>query len=433
MKFKNFFNFLFTFLDKKKIRYCILRNYENFPNSNSSKDIDILIDKRNLKKINNFLFRNFNVTTINERKSVFTYFLSDINDNKKKALQVDFITEVSWKGLKYLDNNKIFNNSATYKSNKLIKIPSPTNQVIIMFFSSYLIGGWINTKYQPLVIKIFKINKDYALNYLSKIAGKKLALKVLNYNFKKDYKSLLKILKYIKFNFIRKKLLENPLYFFINLCKHYIYEFRIKFTSYPLNEFCFLGIDGVGKTSIIKNIDIGLTGCAKEIKIIHLKHPFFKEKNLQNTNPHNKKKRNLFVSILKVVYWLFGYYFKKNIHGFKNSTIILWDRYIYDIWVDPLRYRLKLPKFLVIFFKNIAPKPDFTFILTDKPDRIFRRKKELSLKEIKKYNKRYIQLSKSLNSSKLINTSKGINKTSLKILNIIKKILNKKSRNKINL
>ena len=41
---------LFNKFHERKIKYCILRNYEGLPEKMTSSDVDILVDKRNLVK-----------------------------------------------------------------------------------------------------------------------------------------------------------------------------------------------------------------------------------------------------------------------------------------------------------------------------------------------------------------------------------------------
>jgi thymidylate kinase len=433
MRFKKFLVLFLSFLNKKKINYCILRNYKNFPYSNSSKDIDILIDKKNLRQINNFLLKNYHVTNFNERKNVVTYFITNILDGKKRALHLDLITEISWKGLKYFSNHEIFKNSKIYQNNKVLKIPSNYHQAIITLFSSYLIGGWIKMKYQSYTIRVFKSQRSKTINVLQNIAGEKLAIKIYNFNINKEYNQLIKILKYIKLRIIFYNFFKNPIIFILNIFKHYQKEIKIRFTHYPLNEFCFLGVDGVGKSSIIKTLSKKLDGSAQHIKIIHLKHSLFEfeKKSSSNKIPHKGKPRSVVISVIKIFYWLYCYHYKKIFHGYKNSTIILWDRYMYDILIDPIRYKIKLPKTLFNLSKIIVPKPDYTFILTGRPKDIFKRKKELTLNEIKNYNSKYLQISYKLKNSKIIDTSRGINNTSDKILNDMKIILKKASIKKV--
>ena len=61
------FSSLIKELEKANIRYFILRNYEQLPNANPSKDIDILIEPCKIKEANHILqqvYKQQNVTHI---------------------------------------------------------------------------------------------------------------------------------------------------------------------------------------------------------------------------------------------------------------------------------------------------------------------------------------------------------------------------------
>ena len=49
----------FNELTKERIDYIVLRNHEGLPQINSSKDVDILIDKKNLFITNKILIKLF--------------------------------------------------------------------------------------------------------------------------------------------------------------------------------------------------------------------------------------------------------------------------------------------------------------------------------------------------------------------------------------
>ena len=52
---------LFSNINKKKIRYAILRNYESMPNKPKNRnyfDLDIIVSKKDLKKFQDLLIKN---------------------------------------------------------------------------------------------------------------------------------------------------------------------------------------------------------------------------------------------------------------------------------------------------------------------------------------------------------------------------------------
>lgn len=142
----------------------------------------------------------------------------------------------------------------------------------------------------------------------------------------------------------------------------------------------FVGVDGSGKSSIINNIEL-------ENKIIFHFCPvsrYNKSKTIVS-NPHNQKLYSEWLSGIKVflLFILFWFGYLKNIYLKKKSNLIIGDRYIYDIYFDPIRYRLKINKNILSKILHLFPKPDFVFCCYGSPDEIYKRKPELSLKVIK--------------------------------------------------
>jgi len=49
---KQFLKIIFNFLNKKKIDYCVERNYEKYPNKITG-DVDLIVDKKKIKYVTN--------------------------------------------------------------------------------------------------------------------------------------------------------------------------------------------------------------------------------------------------------------------------------------------------------------------------------------------------------------------------------------------
>ena len=72
---------------------------------------------------------------------------------------------------------------------------------------------------------------------------------------------------------------------------------------------------------------------------------------------------------------------------FVSGAIMLCDRYIYDIWTkEQLEMRPGHPLGILHFLHcGAIRRPELAFVLTDEPEAIYRRKKELSLEDIRRY------------------------------------------------
>ena len=129
------------------------------------------------------------------------------------------------------------------------------------------------------------------------------------------------------------------------------------------------------------------------------------------TNPHRSKPSNELISFIRMIYyWLdycIGYYISVRPLVKKGKTVIF-DRYIYDIYVDPVRSKIKLPQRLLRFFADIAPQMDASLIMLCDPDIIYARKQELSKDEIIRQIGMYRELAESRKTFFVFDSSKDV-------------------------
>ncbi len=176
---------------------------------------------------------------------------------------------------------------------------------------------------------------------------------------------------------------------------------KISLLTHRINEkpsvtICFLGPDGSGKSTIINKLQ-------KEKLFInnyyfHLKPLIVDNANTKNVvaNPHDKPVYSGFKSYLKLLYFIFEYNLGwiKNIWPLKiKSSLIIFDRYYDDIFVDYKRYRFGGKVVFAKLVKKIIPKPDIYFILTADAQVIYNRKKEVTFDELERQISGYNELS----------------------------------------
>jgi thymidylate kinase len=180
----------------------------------------------------------------------------------------------------------------------------------------------------------------------------------------------------------------------------------------------FLGVDGSGKSTLINSI---LKKDRKKFNKIHFVPDYFRKNNKQNINPHKQIKRGKIFSLLKILYWLVNYQIFK-ILNYNSKKIYIFDRYIYDVLIDPLRYRFSLSKIIITKIVKFAIKPDLIVLLTGDPKKIYFRKKEIKLNDTIKLNDRYIKFVQKFDVKIILNCLNKIDSNRDKILNHIKKL-----------
>ena len=186
-----------------------------------------------------------------------------------------------------------------------------------------------------------------------------------------------------------------------------------------------MGVDGSGKTTLIKQLNKQLKRNYKNIKNLHLRpYLFLTDTSTVNKKPHDKKKLSSHsVSLVRILIWLFMYHIFFFINLKKKNQLIIFDRYAHDLLVDNIRYRFNLPKKITQFILKLFPKPHLWIILKAPIKLIEKRKKELPNKELKRQMNEYIFFSKKKNNVLVVDTRYNIRKNILLIIKKMKSIV----------
>jgi thymidylate kinase len=196
----------------------------------------------------------------------------------------------------------------------------------------------------------------------------------------------------------------------------------------PTVIISFMGVDGTGKTSLIKLLNKKLKKKYKKIKYIHLRpYLFLFDKTVTNKNPHKKIiMKSKFESLVIILLWLIIYKFFFLIKIKKKNQLIIFDRYAHDLLIDKTRYSFNLSNKLTEKILSFFPKPNLWIILKAQIKTIEKRKKELSTKELNRQMREYLSFSKKEINTIVLNTNNSIKKTILVILKKIESIHSKK-------
>lgn len=183
----------------------------------------------------------------------------------------------------------------------------------------------------------------------------------------------------------------------------------------------FLGTDGSGKTTLIKKLIKKLKSKKYLIKSHHLKPSLVKNKRSKIVKfPHKQTPRSNILSFFKIIQWLLIYRFYFFGKFFYPKQVHLFDRYADDLLIDPIRYRFKLNINLSKFLLSFFPRPDLWIILSGDPKEIWRRKKEIDFKVLKKLTLEYIKFSKDKKNILFFRKNKDFKIIEKKIINLIK-------------
>jgi thymidylate kinase len=149
----------------------------------------------------------------------------------------------------------------------------------------------------------------------------------------------------------------------------------------------FYGPDGAGKSSVIERVEARLAPAFRRTARYHLR-PHFGRRSTHGrtpvTEPHGQPARGWLGSLAKAAYWFLdatlGYWFRIR-PQLVRSTLVVFDRYIDDLGVDPRRYRFAAPAWIAEALRRATPRPDVTVVLDAPADVLRARKVEVSRAE----------------------------------------------------
>jgi thymidylate kinase len=205
-----------------------------------------------------------------------------------------------------------------------------------------------------------------------------------------------------------------------------------------------LGVDGAGKSTVINAILPALIAATHNAVIVqHLRPgvlpPLARLRGGRQgqpcpvLDPHSSKPSGIFGSLFRLAYlmldYFFGYWFWTRPKIAKQPTVVIFDRYAYDMAIDPRRFRICLPNCVVGWFVALAPRPDLIICLHGTPEAITARKGELPLEETRRQVNALRSFASREPSAVLISTDISISETRDAVLNGVLHRLDQLTRN----
>jgi thymidylate kinase len=123
------------------------------------------------------------------------------------------------------------------------------------------------------------------------------------------------------------------------------------------------------------------------------------------TEPHKLLPRSLIVSSLKLIVWTIELWLDSLFNRGKNFNIKIFDRYFYDVLVDPLRYRYGGRLGFARLLAKIVPRPDLIIFLDAPVHVVISRKQEVPPKESARQLASYFELAKKFSNSVVLNSN----------------------------
>jgi thymidylate kinase len=177
-----------------------------------------------------------------------------------------------------------------------------------------------------------------------------------------------------------------------------------------------VGPDGSGKDTVINALRSQLSSGFRRVKQFHWRpHLLFPKKNAPAvTSPHASPPRSAILSSFYLLgfvldYWL-GYVLSIRPAIFR-SNLVIFDRYFYDVIVDPRRSRFGGPSWLPRWLARLVHRPDLILLLDADENLMYTRKKELPVEELRRQRQAYRDVLLKKFSTRVISTNEEVSRS----------------------
>jgi len=385
-------------LEREGVSYVYLRNYERLP-EDVGNDVDLLVAAGNKRKAAAVLRREavrFGWLYLGETEfsSLAVYFADAATG---ETLHLDLFDKLCWHFLEYADAEGFLERRVW---NGRVFIPDPRDELYLNLSSRLIYHGNIREKHRKLAAdRLAEHGGTWVGETFERHLGTGGAAFARTLQAA-DWKGNAALR-----NELRKRALGNlgtrRWGSLLASCLGYGGRIIGKLRVPPGKFLVFEGADGVGKSTILEAVIPWLRGwCAgRDPYDFHWKPLTLHTGERQaspSVDPRGKGLRGPVASLAYLAYHLAGFWWgwcTRIYPRLIRSHAIVGDRYSYDLFLDPHRFRLDLPDWVCRWAAKSAPRPDLAVGLHAPPETVHARKPELSPEEIARYQARWRSLS----------------------------------------
>jgi thymidylate kinase len=377
---------IFEYLNAESVLYVWLHGYDRCRWG----DIDIAVydvELADVRRLVEGFCDTYGFLLLQEisHESSAVYYVLVSKDTFNDYLAVDICTD-------YRRNGRILISGARLVAGRIwhgsYYIPAPETEAAYLFLKRSLKSYWtrdhlndFEQKCENDNVKIYNMLRDYLpVNILHRF---------VNFAATGNLDGVNKLCSTIRRQILIRTLAAHPIKTVIYHSKE-LMRIKNRIARTTGLFIAIIGTDGCGKTTIIGALSEALSPAFRKQAKYHWKPTILGKGLAENSfvpEPHRLPPRSASLSFCKIIIYsiqyLLGYLlimYPKKI----RSTLIIFDRYYYDLLVDQRRFRIKLPKRVLEIFLKVIPKPDIVFCLRTKPVIAFKRKNELGIIELQR-------------------------------------------------
>jgi thymidylate kinase len=414
-----FLQLLFRALDQEGIRYCVLHGWTVLLFECAilpDHDIDIAIhpdDARKLPVILRTLADRgyMPIQRLDYEVMSSAFVFAWFEDLVAKTVMVDFASGHRDSGLIWKSGEALVAGRQRLNG---IWVAGPATEFSYILTKKISKGFLSPRKGERLAELIRALGLPKAGNIVSELLGDKHKKQVLEACLDHRLAELLPRLKPVM---LRRRIRRGPSKAIWSVWEEGIRLLR-RFRQPTGLSLVFLGPDGVGKSTLVTGLLDALKSAFRRDHTFHWRPGVIlpiRDGDGGLANPHDQPCRGPLLSVLFLLGFFVDFWAGHILCVrplLARSGLVIFDRYYYDILVDPKRYRYAGPQWLLRVMAHLLPRRDELVLVLDAPEEvILSRKRQLSEVELRRMRVEYRQLNTRLKQSHLIETQHGPEQT----------------------
>ena len=411
----DFLRALFRLLDEHQIRYCVLHSWEGLPDELPS-DLDLAVHPRDRGKLPSVFgallgegYQPIQRWQYRGRGAQFEF--AWFEPAGMRSARVD-VTDGYWPhALILMPGEELVCNRQRFKG---FWVAHPAVEFSYLLAKKTLKGTLSQHQGERLKALVNELGKPRAQKIAGELFGDRWKERVVEACTSGTLNGLLgQLYKQLWLTKLRKNPLQ-PLSYLLRDIPRLIGR-----TVRPIGLFLVvLGPDGVGKSTLVGRLAESLPSAVfNRFRLFHWRPMLIapqKEAGLPSTDPHSKRPRGPFGSMVALFgifldYWLGFLFILRPI--LTRVGLVIFDRYYQDLLIDPLRYRYGGPMWLAKLVSQFVPAPDLLLLVDAEDDVILSRKREVPPEELRRQRAGYHQFTLGAKRATLVKTDRGIEQT----------------------
>ncbi len=374
-------------------------------------DIDVLIAEESLGKVWSFLTERLSkegYILFNTVANEYCHQLYWRHPGSAKVLHVDLLPHLTYRGLPYL---QISLEGASIDASCGFPVVAEADLALYIILRQILWNGAVASRHTQLVAKAIRGHSGSMFGRLREAVGSRLAGDILDALVRGTTGPFTMVRR----RFLVRAFSRHPLTSIRNVSRHFRMLAR-RFRERPGVVVALLGSDGSGKTSVGNLLSESQNALMPVVRC-HLFPGWLPlggrgvSASHAVENPHGTPTRTLLTSMLKLAVWYLEFtvgWIIRLWRPLEQGSMVLFDRYAYDILVDPRRYRYGGPAWLARAFARAVPRPDLVIALDAPARTMIGRKKEISYEELEHQRTAYAELVGSLENGRVVDADQPL-------------------------